>query len=128
MRVESVLFNLSRRNAKDKLHINEVYCSLAESLAKEAISDELIVQNDQPLIQKDRIIQSTHFLRPNIPKPGSKRKRMPGRQCVVCKKRDIRRESSHSCRSCKVPLCITPCFELYQRRFNYSDSNISDDD
>ena len=81
----NVLFNISRENNKDHLKINRVYKLLAESLAKEATGEELAIQCNQPLIQNERFIPTKHFPRPNTPKPGSKRQRVPSRQCVVCK-------------------------------------------
>ena len=81
----NVLFNISRENNKDHLKINRVYELLAESLAKEATGEELAIQCNQPLIQNERVIPTKHFPRPNNPKPGSKRRRVPSRQCVVCK-------------------------------------------
>ena len=124
----NVLFNISRENNKDHLKINRVYKLLAESLAKEATGEELAIQCNQPLIQNERFIPTKHFPRPNTPKPGSKRQRVPSRQCIVCKAKDTRRESTFSCRSCKVPLCISSCFELYHRRRNFQEASLSDDD
>ena len=51
--------------------------------------------------------------------PPTEKKRNPLRKCHVCsRKRDhtgkpIRKETRYMCKSCKVPLCVVPCFENY---------------
>lgn len=41
------------------------------------------------------------------------------RRCVVCAKNDKERRTTYMCKSCEVPLCIIPCFEIYHTKVNY---------
>ena len=123
-----VLYNLSRENEKDKVKIDCVYKVLAEAFAKESTAEELVIQNDLLLVDNNRVIPSKHFPRSNLSKIGAKRERIPQRQCVVCKINGKRRDSSYSCRSCKVSLCISRCFEVYHRRHNLQEGSVSDDE
>jgi hypothetical protein len=45
--------------------------------------------------------------------PPTAKKARPTRVCKVCSKLKKRRETSYQCSTCKVSLCVIPCFEIY---------------
>ena len=46
--------------------------------------------------------------------------KFPQPDCVVCshKKGRARKTTSYICKQCKLPMCITPCFELYYTKID----------
>ena len=61
---------------------------------------------DQPL----RLVGRNHF-----PEPSGKK-----RDCRVCSNRSVKRkQTSYQCTTCKVPLCIHPCFKRYHTLKEY---------
>lgn len=65
----------------------------------------------------------------NIPCAEGRIRKKPSRPCFACNNlRDIpgivfpKKSTSYWCDSCRKPLCITPCFELYHTEQNYKDS------
>ena len=57
-----------------------------------------------------------HFI-DKIPTEEGKKQKV--RRCVVCSKHNQRKETSYYCKDCNVPLCVTPCFEVYHSKRNY---------
>ena len=56
-----------------------------------------------------RLVGRDHF-----PEPGKTR------DCRVCSKRETKRkQTNYQCCTCKVPLCIHPCFRAYHTQKNY---------
>jgi hypothetical protein len=55
--------------------------------------------------------------------PRTEKKLHPTRKCVVCKARNIRKESIYWCGDCRAPLCVAPCFGDYHRLRHYDASN-----
>lgn len=57
--------------------------------------------------------------------PATPKKENPTRYCAVCctkkddKGKKKRRESRYMCHTCKVALCVTPCFEIYHTKENF---------
>lgn len=45
--------------------------------------------------------------------PPTNKKCHPMKRCAWCKTKNIRKETRYYCKNCNVPLCVTPCFELY---------------
>lgn len=61
--------------------------------------------------------------------PRTEKKEHPLRKCVVCKGKNIRKETIYWCSSCGVALCTAPCFEDYHIKKHYSNqTNTSDSD
>ena len=72
-------------------------------------------QTCQPVINNcpTRLVGHNHFPEPAGGKPD----------CRVCSNRGSgkRKQTSYRCKSCKVPLCVYPCFEKYHTVENYLD-------
>ena len=71
----------------------------------------LLPPPQDPVHLPARLIGRDHF-----PEPGGKR------DCRVCSRRGVgkkRKQTSYQCCSCKVPLCIHPCFKIYHTHKNY---------
>jgi hypothetical protein len=41
------------------------------------------------------------------------------RICVVCKRKEKRKDTSYQCNICDVGLCVDPCFEIHHTQINY---------
>lgn len=66
-------------------------------------------------------LSSRHFIRP-LPE-NEERKRKIQRKCHVCMNTTVgtkrRKDTSYECSSCRIPLCIHPCFEEYHTKVKY---------
>lgn len=51
--------------------------------------------------------------------PATAAKPNPTKRCIVCKKKQKRKESRYICEPCNVSLCVVPCFEVFHTRKNY---------
>lgn len=55
--------------------------------------------------------------------PSTKGKQHGSRKCHVCSKNKFRigkaKETRYQCDTCKVPLCVVPCFKIYHTLKNY---------
>lgn len=52
--------------------------------------------------------------------PSTDKKKNAAKRCYVCSKNNKRRETRYFCSNCNdIPLCITPCFELYHTKKNF---------
>jgi hypothetical protein len=61
-------------------------------------------------------LEGKHFPANNT--PTSKQKH-GSRRCVVCSSKSLAKKSKFHCKTCLVPLCIVPCFEIYHSRAKY---------
>lgn len=46
-------------------------------------------------------------------------KKAKPQRCVVCVKKNIRKESTYWCPDCEVGLCFEPCFKIFHTEFNF---------
>ncbi|XP_046679535.1 uncharacterized protein LOC124366956 isoform X3 [Homalodisca vitripennis] len=51
--------------------------------------------------------------------PPTEKKAGPSRRCIVCSKRNVRRESRYQCSDCDIGLCAAPCFKVFHTEKNY---------
>ena len=51
--------------------------------------------------------------------PGTEKKEIPQRRCVVCASHSQRKMTRIRCKKCDVALCMVPCFEKYHTLKNY---------
>lgn len=51
--------------------------------------------------------------------PATESKSNPTRRCIVCTKKQKRKESRYICEPCNVSLCVIPCFQDYHTKKNY---------
>ena len=47
--------------------------------------------------------------------PPTDKKVNATKQCVVCRKRGVRKESRYECVKCNAALCAASCFEIYHK-------------
>ncbi|OXA42206.1 PiggyBac transposable element-derived protein 4 [Folsomia candida] len=80
---------------------------------KENMSSEIV---SSQLAQNPSRLSGRHFPSFNPPTSG---KRHGSRKCRVCaSSKEKTKETVYQCSSCKVPLCVVPCFEIYHTRKN----------
>ena len=81
-----------------------------------------LYQHDNPLWLSGR-----HFIRRITTHKGEKRNTR--RDCVKCKALNppLRVLTMYHCPSCKVPLCVDECFELYHTKRDYNNTSIYGD-
>uniref|UniRef100_A0A1B6J0L0 PiggyBac transposable element-derived protein 4 C-terminal zinc-finger domain-containing protein n=1 Tax=Homalodisca liturata TaxID=320908 RepID=A0A1B6J0L0_9HEMI len=51
--------------------------------------------------------------------PPTEKKAGPSRRCIVCSKRNVRRESRYQYSDCDIGLCAAPCFKVFHTEKNY---------
>ena len=84
--------------------------------------------DDGPARPLRRIMpKDTHFMRVIPTLPGQ---RQMYRNCKVCYDRSIknkeaqrknqRKQVQYECSTCQVPLCVTPCFEMYHTKVDFA--------
>ena len=51
--------------------------------------------------------------------PVTGKKCVPMKRCVVCRKKDVRKETRYYCNFCNAALCVAPCFMIYHTEENF---------
>ena len=120
-----ILYKLSNQEKRHKTHA-DFRIDLATSLLLES-GYQMLEDVDQSPTPNDRL-HGRHFPSKVPTRPNGKQSQ---RECAVCsfKKGNKRKTTTYLCKDCCVPLCITPCFELYhthrhpQRYLNVPEDN-----
>ena len=107
-----------------------LYCSTVRSTSQRLTHVDFRLSVAMALIEKSELPSAplpqypqdaTHLParligRELFPEPGSKR------DCKVCSRRGVgkkQKQTNYQCCTCKVPLCIHPCFKIYHTHKNY---------
>ena len=131
------LFNayiLYRHHGHGKMKQGEFRLHIAQYLLRNAVSTfeieaPLEAVGDGGL---QRLVGGLHYPEPIPPKANSKREK-PSRRCHACNFTPAQvtklglgnhdkiplKFTSFQCKSCKVALCVFPCFEIYHTKENY---------
>ena len=104
-----ILYKLSHQGKKHKSHA-QYRIDIANSLLLEA--GHTTMEENEELQSPHNRLTGRHFPS-KLPLRASGLKSQ--RECVVCsfKKGRKRKTTTYYCQHCNVPLCVTPCFELY---------------
>ncbi|XP_015186433.1 PREDICTED: piggyBac transposable element-derived protein 4-like isoform X2 [Polistes dominula] len=105
-------FILYKKNNGSLSRINFLMEFVEETITSYQIQGEKSTQTiRQPTYHVTRLV-GNHV--PNYI-PGTS-KSNPTRRCSLCSKRKIRKETRYLCTTCKVPLCVVPCFGEYHSK------------
>lgn len=88
-----------------------------ELLAKYKISKPRSTSRKAPDTDSPLRLTERHFISQFSKDQGTNKQ--PRKRCVVCSKKNIRKETTYCCPSCDVPLCVIPCFKNYHTLVAY---------
>lgn len=93
--------------------------SLYDFLHQASLDFSLPAPDRPPTVQPALILPARlterHF--PRLIPPTQKQR--PTRTCIVCRRRNVRKETRYTCVDCNVCLCIIPCFESYHTQLEF---------
>lgn len=98
-----------KKNGGKLSRVNFLLEYIEDTVASYPIESQKLSQSRSTTSNVSRLIEK-HF--PDYI-PDSSTTKNPSRRCVVCYKKKIRKESRYWCPTCKVPLCVVPCFREY---------------
>lgn len=98
-----------KKNGGKLSRVNFLLEYIEDTVASYPIESQKLSQSRSTTSNVSRLIEK-HF--PDYI-PDSSTTKNPSRRCAVCYKKKIRKESRYWCPTCKVPLCVVPCFREY---------------